>query len=43
MVGEVNVDQVFHYLDLCDLLRIHRSVVVGASFGGSVANCLLAL
>lgn len=30
-------DLVFHYRDLCDLLRLDRPALVGASFGGWVA------
>jgi pimeloyl-ACP methyl ester carboxylesterase len=30
-------DMVFHYLDLCEALRVERPVLVGASFGGWIA------
>ena len=34
---EVIEDMVFHYLDLCEALRLDRPVIVGASFGGWIA------
>src|SRR5919106_367232 len=30
-------DMVFHYLDLCETLRLDRPVLIGASFGGWIA------